>query len=613
MHSLPAVREFANNPSVFSLWKNWRRRILYFPRLFTKKEKLILGLLIIVFASSASTFLFSFFMSHTVSAPRNAGTYREGLMTRPRFINPLYLSNNDTDRDLTGLIFSSLIRYDSKGNIIPDLAESWELSPDNKTYTFHLVKNALWHDGEKVTADDVLFTIKTIQNLEYKSPLRQNWQGVSVQKLDDYTVSFTLRVPYSPFLENATTFILPEHIWGRIPPQSSFISEFNRKPVGSGKYVFSALKTSTTNEITSYTLIANSRYYREPSHISNLIFTFYASEGELIRAYKKGELDGFGSISPEHIADLKKQDMNVYALRIPRIFAVFLNQNKFPAFKDVRVRNALSLAIDKDALIRDVLKEGAIPADSPIPPGTFGYAPLPDNLKITPNQSVAIETLEKAGWKKNDNGIYAMTAKQDGKKVDMTLSFELVTSDVPELIQTAEFIQKSLAVIGIDVRITSLSTIDLEAQNIRTRSYDALLFGETVGHDPDPYPFWHTSQIRDPGLNIALFANRQADVLLEDARHNPNTDTRRKEYADFQNIVRKNFGALFLYSPTYYYGVRSIIKGIDLQNIVVPAERFNEIDNWYIKTRRSWKTQKKTGYGAGSAPGHRPDLSSAIF
>src|SRR3989344_4310803 len=429
MHSLPAVREFANNPSVFSLWKNWRRRILYFPRLFTKKEKLILGLLIIVFASSASTFLFSFFMSHTVSAPRNAGTYREGLMTRPRFINPLYLSNNETDRDLTGLIFSSLIRYDSKGNIIPDLAESWELSPDNKTYTFHLVKNALWHDGEKVTADDVLFTIKTIQHLEYKSPLRQNWQGVSVQQLDDCTVSFTLRVPYSPFLENATTFILPEHIWGRIPPQSSFISEFNRKPVGSGKYVFSALKTSTTNEITSYTLIANSRYYREPSHISNLIFTFYASEGELIRAYKKGELDGFGSISPEHIADLKK--------------------------------------------------------------------------------------------------------------VDLTLSFELVTSDVPELIQTAEFIQKSLAVIGIDVRITSLSTIDLEAQNIRTRSYDALLFGETVGHDPDPYPFWHTSQIRDPGLNIALFANRQADVLLEDARHNPNTDTRRKEYADFQNIVRK--------------------------------------------------------------------------
>lgn len=240
-------------------------------------------------------------------------------------------------------------------------------------------------------------------------------------------------------------------------------------------------------------------------------------------------------------------------------------------------------------MIAAALQGGAIPADSPIPPGIFGYAPADDSAKTAFGPSNAMKLLEKTGWKKNENGMYAMVKKINGKQTETPLSFELVTSDVPELILAAQFIQKSLRAIGIDVRIASIATSELETQNIRTRAYDALLFGETVGHDPDPFPFWHTSQIRDPGLNIALFANREADELLEDARHTSNPEIRMKKYKDFQTIVRKNTGAVFLYSPTYFYGIRSIIKGVDLQNIVVPAERFNEIEKWHIKTKRAWK------------------------
>lgn len=523
----------------------------------------------------------------TIPVPAVGGVLVEGVTREPQFINPIYASN-DTDRDLANLVFSKLVRYDSNGDATMDLAESIETSPDGKSYTIHLRRGVLWHDGESFSADDVFFTLKTIQDSNYKSPLRQNWQGVNVEKIDDSTVRLTLRQPYAPFLENLAVGVIPEHLWRKVPRETAILSDLNLKPIGTGPYKFDTLTRREDGSLISVALVRNSDYYLSGPYLKEIKFSFYKDEEQLIAAYRRGEVDSFFLTSANNADKLRQLDVEIHRLRLPKIFAVFLNPGANQALARKAVRQALSLAVDREAILAKSAEGGGIIASSAIPAGALGFDSDIPMSAFNPADAEAL--LKNDGWKDlNDDGILERTEVKGKSRTVQKLEIRIVTSDVPELAKAAELVRDMWQAVGVKTEVKTLPVSELETSMIRPRAYEALIFGEVFGHDPDPFAFWHTSQLKDPGLNIALYSNRAVDQLLEDARRTSDPKARGDKYRDFQKIVNDEIGALFLYSPDDYYIIRKSVKGVVLGAIALPEERFNGVNEWHTGTRRAIK------------------------
>ena len=226
-------------------------------------------------------------VQNTVVIPNYGGEYSEAIIGSPQFINPILISANDADRDLSALIYSGLTKYEGNGNIVPDLAESYEISGDGFAYTFHLRKDVKWHDGEKFSADDIIFTVNAILNSDYGSPLRLNWQGVDVEKQDDHTVVFKLSKPHFQFIEKTAIGILPRHIWEAIDPKNINLADANLKPIGTGPFVFSKFTKDKLGNIISYTLNANENFYNGKPYLASVSLYFYEDEEKALDAYKK--------------------------------------------------------------------------------------------------------------------------------------------------------------------------------------------------------------------------------------------------------------------------------------------------------------------------------------
>ncbi|MDP3727482.1 MAG: peptide ABC transporter substrate-binding protein [bacterium] len=564
-----------------------RRQWLYLPRLFSRRERLRLIALAVVALLAFLVFTGRIVTRVTIERPDTGGLLREGAVGEPRFVNPLYASN-DSERDLTHIVFSGLVRYDGNGHPAMDLAEAVDVSPDGKSYTARLRPGLVWHDGETLTADDIVFTIKTIQDPEYKSPLRQNWQGVAVEKLNESTVRFSLRQPYSPFIENLAVGILPEHLWRKIPRESAILSDLNLKPVGSGPYQFKKFTRLGDGTITSITLERNRNYHLAGPYLEEVRFSFYPDESLLIAAYRHNDIDGFTFLSAARLEELRRLDATIHELKLPKIFGVFLNSSVEPALGRKAVRQALALAIDRPTLIASTVAGGGVAVNAAIPPGTAGAN---QNIPATPfDPDRARGLLAADGWKDADHdGVLERTEGTGQKRKTTKLELRIATSDAPELASAANLIAGMWQAIGVKAEPKPLPIADLEANMIRPRAYEVLIFGEVFGHDPDPFAFWHTSQLKDPGLNIALYSNRTVDQLLEEARRTSDQAAREEKYGRFQKIVSDEIGAIFLYRPTNYYAIRRGFRGIDLDAITLPEERFNEINLWYVDTRRAFK------------------------
>ena len=223
---------------------------------------------------SAAYLAVDFYITNTKPAPGYGGSYTEGVVGQPRFVNPIYGETNDVDRTLIDLVYSGLMTYDKNGNIVNDLIKSYQVSDDGKTYTFQLKDNLYWQDSQPLTADDVIYTIKTIQNSDYKSPLRANWLGVDAEKVSDKSFTFTLDSAYNSFLENCTVKIIPAHVWKNVLPENFVLSSYNLQPVGSGPYSFSSIAETNTQFIKTFGLVANTKYYGKLPYIQNIYFHF---------------------------------------------------------------------------------------------------------------------------------------------------------------------------------------------------------------------------------------------------------------------------------------------------------------------------------------------------
>lgn len=551
----------------------------YLSSVLSSKEWLIIRLLILVIIIGIVFFGFRAYYHWTEEIPQVGGEYTEGLIGSPVLINPIFALANDVDADISKLIFSGLFKYDENQNLIPDLVTNFGVSEDEKTYTFYLKEDAKWHDGEGLTADDVVYTFKIIQDPDYRSPLEPSLRGAEINKIDDYTLNVILQEPFSPFKTGLTFGILPEHLWFDITGQNARLAELNIKPIGSGSYKFSSLVKDKNGNIKTYTLERNDEYYDKKPYIEKINFNFYPDVVSQVEAAKNRRVLGLAFTPISLRNDLEKNnDLNQYNLRLPQYTAVFFNQ-KNDLLADKSIRQALAWSFDRQRIIQDVLHgEGEI-IYSPILPDYLGYNP--EIEKYGYNLDNAKKILDEAGWVLLDGDEY-----RHKKNNDTELAFTLTTVDQPEYVQAASILKEEWGKLNIRIELSVISAEEMQSTIIKPRAYEALLFGEIIGTDPDPYPFWHSSQSKHPGLNLAIYFNKKTDQLLEEARKTSDEEQRRIKYLHFQNIIAEELPAIFLYNPVYSYDIDKKIKGIEEQYIVVPSDRLVGLVNWYIETNR---------------------------
>lgn len=538
-------------------------------------ERSLVFILIALFIISGFGLLLKVSNSFLIEVPERGGSITEGIIGTPRFINPL-LAISDADKDLTSLVYSGLLKATPEGDLVPDLAKEWRISEDGLSYTFILKDGITFHDGTPVTTEDVEFTIQKALDPLLKSPRRSNWEGVLVQKTNEKEITFSLRQPYAPFIENLTLGILPKHIWKNATSDEFAFSENNVSATGSGPYTIDEIKKSSAGLPVYFELQSFSNYALGKPFIDTFIIRVYQNEDELVENWQEGFVESISGISAERVASFDLDKFNLYNASLPRAFGAFFNQNQANIFLHKEVREALDMAVDKEEIIRSTLLGYGTAIESPLPIFAGG-----EDADTIPHKEEAETLLQKNGWVLNADGV-----REKKKEV---LSFSISTSNAPELKKTAELLQGYWKELGVKVDIKIFETGDLNQNIIRPRKYDVLLFGIVVGRDADLYPFWHSSQRNDPGLNIALYANIATDKILEQVRETTDESKRTELYTSFESEIKKDTPAVFLYSPDFMYIMPKRVHDVSLGHIMTPGERFLNIHKWFIETNKVWK------------------------
>lgn len=557
---------------------NWRlptkAQIKALPHLLSPRERqLFVGFFIIFIAAFVWTAVL-IDRNYSTLIPGNGGSLHEGSIGSPLKINPL-LAISDVDRDLVDLVYAGLMRADGNGGLDTELADRFELSEDGLIYTFTLKDNIFWHDGERVTADDVVFTINKVKNPAIGSPRRANWEGVSVNLIDDKTLEFALNRPYAPFLENTTLGILPQHIWEDLTPEEFNLTDRNLSPIGAGPYKFENFKKRQNGTITSYELRPFKDYLPHAPYLRKISFSFFPNSSDLISAYNSGKVDAM-RVSPENIERVESVE-DLSRITLPKIFTLFFNQENSTALANAAVREALDLSLNREELINAAVNGYAVPQHLPLFIDQEGFS-------ATGSTTAALTLLTKNGWEMGEEGILEKTSKNNSTPLAFTLS----TSNNPELVATAEELKRQWEAIGARVDIQILELTDLEQTRIRPRQYEALLFGQIVGFHPDPYAFWHSSQRNDPGFNIALYTNPSTDSIVEKIRTNISEEERQEKFVDFSTELMADRPAIFLYSPVEIYLIDQKVQGNEIHRITLGSERFSHIEDWHRNTQSVW-------------------------
>lgn len=595
---------------VFSLAKSrWPslRQLKYIKKYLSQTERLIVGSCLVVIFLSSLFLTVRFYKTHLEVIPVDGGDYIEGVIGSVKYINPLYSVVSDVDSDITGLVYSSLLRRDENAQLVNDLAQSYEISQDGKAYTVKVRSDAVWHNGETLTIDDIIFSFEAIKNSSYKSPLRARFTGVEIEKVDGQTVKFNLAQPYAAFLDLLTFGILPQEPWQQIEPVAASLAELNLKPIGSGMYKFKSLVKDKSGNIRSYNLIKNDHYYGGSAHINSISFKIFGNITEAISALNDNLINGISYLPTQSKNEVVAHDsLNFYNLSLPKLSAIFFNSKSGLVLMDKRVRQALAYAIDKNKIVNQVMANNARVIDGPILPESFAY-----NLSLKKyNYDIATSSrlLAEAGWKIVELSVEDIAkAKQDLTSADQAvknqaaaklnvgpgkwllkdnnyLTIELTTVDNPEYSQAVELIAEFWREINIKTKINLIPASQIQADVVKTRNFAALFYSEIAGADPDPYAFWHSSQIGQAGSNLADYSNKEVDKLLEDGRLTNDIKIRREKYQKFQEILAEDEPAIFLYSPNYTYIQSKKIKGYNVKNIILPSDRFSDINRWYINT-----------------------------
>jgi peptide/nickel transport system substrate-binding protein len=506
-----------------------------------------------------------------VLQPMAGGDYVEGVVGGITTINPI-LPDNSASADATRLVFNGLTRFDANGELQPDLASSWQVSPDGKTYSFKLRDGVKWHDGVPFTAQDVAFTVIAIQNPDTRSPLVRGWQGVRVETPDSHTVVMTLPKPYTPFINATTVGILPRHMLESVEPKTMRVAPFNQAPVGTGPFKFGRINAGAGE----LTLSANPDYFNRRPLIDTVTLRSYDSSDQAYRAYTRRQVMGVARLQPEQLSDAAHSGtMKLYEAGVPDQVGVFFQTTK-GVTADKAVRTALARATDRATIVSEQLGGQAAALNGPVvAPGLRGLGALPHAPTLDAAQARA--ALDADGWLRGRDGV----RQKNGQRLEL----KLVTQSGGAYEGVARRLAEQWGRIGVSVQVSAVDATALQQSYIRPRNYDALLYGINVGADPDVYPYWHSSQASDPGLNLSAYKSAPADAALEAGRTLQDPATRAAKYRSFLQAWMNDTPAIMLYSPTYAYGVSNEVHGVQIKRLIAPSDRFSDIQHWAVRVR----------------------------
>src|SRR3989344_4242416 len=497
-------------------------------------DRLLLRSLFFLTIFSGIFFLYSMNQENSNPTPARGGILTEGIVGIPRFINPA-LAITRADQDTVALVYSGLMKIDVEGTLVPDIAESITLSEDGKTYTIVVRKDRTFHDGTPLTARDVVYTYSLVQDGDLKSPLRGNWSDVTITEVNEYELTVNLAEAYSPFIENFTLGIMPRHIWSNLPIEQ---------------------------------------------------LPFFQNEDQLKTAFANKELSATVYLPTAEIQDFITDDTRVLTEPLPRIFGVFFNQNRSASLRDKAAREALNVAIDRDALVDEILNGYGVPITKP----TLSSSSELESESTETEESIIspIETakniLVDGGWEQNAAGFWE---KEIDDTVE-TLSFTLKTSNSELFDKTATRIAAIWRELGVEIQVEQYEQAGLVQSVIRSRDFQAVLFGLDTNRTEDLYPFWHSSQKDDPGLNIAQYTNIAVDRLLEKTRNSKDPAERAQLQNEVSNAINQETPAIFLFAPTIAYVIDKTIVTTPMSTLGKPSDRFMNVSNWYAKTEVVW-------------------------
>jgi peptide/nickel transport system substrate-binding protein len=581
---------------VWSMFKKrWPgfKQLKYLQKFLNHKERLFLFGASILLLISLIMLGSNFYQKHLITTPSFGGEYTEGMVGSPQYINPLHAPLNTIDASLARLIYSALLSRDNQGRLINDLAENIEMSADGKTYTIKIVDDAHWHNGEKLTADDVVFTFNTIKDPQYKSPLRISFQGVEIEKVDDYTVRFNLEESFASFKELLTFGIMPQAAWQNISPFGVALAELNLKPIGSGPYKFYSLTKDKSGNIKSYTLINNDDYYRTKPYLEKITCRFFVSSEEALAALNDGRLDGLDSTS---WADKKSvtvaNSFNFYPLVMPEYTAIFFNLGQADdKISKPKFREALMLATNQEEINKELFNNQAININSPL----FLF----DQTKSTTNNynpAEASKLLGELGWAKGEVTKDVPPSPPTGGsgeakeawliKANQPLSLTITTADTPELTIIGEMVKKQWETLGIKVTLEKLDKQNLLSSVINPRSFSILLYNVGIGTDPDFYPLWHSSQVNSGGFNLSGYKNSEVDKLINQSRQELDNTKKQALYLQIAQKINQDRPAIFLFSQPYLYLQSKKVKGLTATSVAGPEDRFLDATNWHLKEKK---------------------------
>lgn len=510
--------------------------------------------------------------------PVPGGTYNEGVLGTFTNANPLF-ATSPVDTTVSRLVFSGLFMYNIQNQLVGDLASSYTVNDIGTVYTVHLKPNLTWQDGKPLTADDVVFTYQEIQNPDVQSPLLGSWQGIQVAKVNTYTISFTLPNPLSSFPYQLTNGIVPEHLLASTPATDLRSADFNTvDPVGSGPFAWDALQVEDPNPDTAQVLVALkpfANYHFGAPKLAGFVVKAFADPDQLTAAFQKNELNGVAGLTDVPASLSKDSSLVQYNLELTAATMAFFNTTN-PILSDTNVRRALVQGTNTIA----ILKKLGYPTSAvrePLLDGQLGYDP--SEVQASYNVVAAKSALTSDGWVPGANGIRT--------KGGLPLSFSLYGGNSDEDNLVTSMLAAYWHNLGAQVDVHLQSNTDLQT-TIGAHSYGALLYGISIGTDPDVFVYWDSSQIdpRSTRLNFSLYSNPTADAALEGGRTRLDPALRVIKYKPFLQAWQQDAPAIALYQPRFLYLTNEKVYGLDEKMVNTGTDRFNNVQNWMIRTAK---------------------------
>ena len=494
--------------------------------------------------------------------PAFGDTYVASSIGDATYLNPI-LASDSASGDINNLIYNGLLKYDKNINLIGDLAESWSVSPDGLVLTFHLRKNVRWHDGIPFTAEDVKFTYERLIDPRTKTPYAADYLLVKkFEILDRFTLRITYREPLATSLESWGMGIIPKHIFEKEDINSNI---YNRKPIGTGPYLFREWKTDE-----KIVLEANPDHFEGKPFISRYIYRIIPDQSVQFLELRNQSIDEMG-VTPDQWKAYPEFFKHYNKFRYPSFSFVYLGFNlNLPLFKDKRFRQALAYAINKKEIIDGVLLGMGRAATGPFPPQSWAYDKDVRDHDFDPKK--ARQLLRELGWTSTDPEGYLT---KDGQ----TLGFTIMTNQGNKMRSlTAEIIQSQLRKVGIKVNVRIIEWSALVHEFIDKKKFEALVMGWALSRDPDQFPLWHSSQMKEGQYNFISYSSPEVDRLLIEGRRTLDKNKRIPIYHKLHKIMAEDLPVVFLYHPEAMPVIHKRFKGPE----VAPLGLGWNFIKWYV-------------------------------